>query len=63
MKKLVYISEFCGISLEENANITKIEGDKTYCVDEFGNKLIFNNKTGQCYTDIPTYGARKYLKF
>ena len=60
--KIIYIFELKNIIIEEEATITKIEGNKTYCVNMFNNKLIFNNISGYCYTDNTTFGAKRYLK-
>jgi hypothetical protein len=61
-KEIIYISKLLDIEIEEIAYINKIEGDKIYCIDTFKNFLIFNSKTGYCYNDNNTFGAKKYLK-
>jgi hypothetical protein len=59
--KIIYIAELGEIKIEETAIVSKIEGDKVYCRNEYGYDLVFNLKTGYCYTDHLTFGAKKYL--
>ncbi len=61
-KQIIYISKLKNFEIEEIAFVTKIEGDKIYCIDTYKNSLIFNSVSGYCYTDNNTYGAKKYLK-
>lgn len=60
--KINYIFYLKGIEIEEEATIKSIENDKIYCLDTYGNYLIFNKNTGHCYTDNTTFGAKKVLK-
>lgn len=61
-KNITYITELDGFTVEETALVDEHEGNKIYVIDEYGNKNTFNTKTGYCYTDNPTFGAKKYLK-
>jgi len=60
--KIIYISELLGVKIEEEATIESVEGNKTYVLDDYGNRNTFNNETGYCYTDNTSFGAKKYLK-
>jgi hypothetical protein len=60
--KIIFIFFIKDIEIEEEATIKFIEGDKIYCYDSFNNNLIFNKKTGHCYNDNTTFGAKRILK-
>jgi hypothetical protein len=59
---ITYVAELQNICIEETATVSKIEGNKIYCRNQYGYDLIFNSETGYCYTDHLTFGAKKYLK-
>lgn len=50
------------ISVIEKALVLKYEGDKIYTKDLNGSsRFIFNAKTGYCYNDNTTFGAKRVL--
>lgn len=59
--KINYIFYLKDIEIEEEAIIQSIENDKIYCLDNYGNNLIFNKNTGHCYNDNTTFGAKRVL--
>lgn len=61
-RKIIYIAELDGITIDEETLVEIHEGNKVYTLDAYGNKDIFNLETGKCYSDNPTFGAKKYLK-
>jgi len=61
-KKIIYIAELDGITVDEETMVEIHEGNKLYTLDDYGNKDIFNLETGYCYSNNPTFGAKKYLK-
>lgn len=61
-KTLIYLVTLDAIAVEEETLVELHEGNKIYTLDSYGNKDIFNIETGYCYTNNPTFGAKKYLK-
>lgn len=59
---IIYIEELDGIKTEEILIVKSREGNKIYCVDDNGKKMIFNSETGYCYTSNPSFNAKQYLK-
>ena len=60
--RIIYLSELDNIIIEEDTLVEIHEGNKIYTLDYYGNKDIFNTETGYCYSNNPTFGAKKYLK-
>ncbi len=59
---IIYIAELDNLLIEEETLVENHEGNKVYTLDKYGNKDIFNSETGYCYSNDPTFGAKKYLK-
>ena len=59
---ITYIEELDNIKTEETLIVTSVEGNKVYCIDDNGKKMIFNKDTGYCYSSNPSFKAKQYLK-